>query len=119
MERKYKLDYQVIAKRIRAARKAAHLTQAELAEKINISTNAVAKLETNLMNVSLQTLINIANELEIDMNFLLSGNDNTNSNDENIDMFLENLIATLPMRDKEFIIHTINGLKAYNAESKD
>lgn len=120
MERKYKLDYQVIAKRIRAARKAAHLTQAELAEKINISTNAVAKLETNLMNVSLQTLINIANELDIDMNYLLSdNNNNTNSKDENIDMFLEKLIDTLPMRDKEFIIHTINGLKAYNAESKD
>ena len=121
MERKYKLDYQVIAKRIRAARKAAHLTQAELAEKINISTNAVAKLETNLMNVSLQTLINIANELDIDMNYLLSDNDNDNRNskDENIDIFLENLITTLPMRDKKFIIHTINGLKAYNAESKD
>lgn len=116
---KYKLDYQVIAKRIKAARRAAQLTQAELAEKINISTNAVAKLETNLMNVSLQTLINIANVLNIDMNYLLSDSNETNGNYENTDMFLESLIAGLSMRDKAFIIHTINGLKAYNAEIKD
>ncbi|MBD5152984.1 MAG: helix-turn-helix transcriptional regulator [Oscillibacter sp.] len=116
MERKYKLDYQMIAKRIKAARRAAQLTQAELAEKINISTNAVAKLETNLMSVSLQTLINIANVLDIDMNYLLSDNIDINGNDENTDIFLESLIANLSMRDKAFIIHTINGLKAYNAE---
>lgn len=116
MERKYKLDYQMIAKRIKAARRAAQLTQAELAEKINISTNAVAKLETNLMSVSLQTLINIANVLDIDMNYLLSDNVDVNGNDENTDIFLESLIADLSMRDKAFIIHTINGLKAYNAE---
>ena len=118
MERKYKLDYQMIAKRIKTARKAAQLTQAELAEKINISTNAVAKLETNLMNVSLQTLINIANVLDIDMNYLLSENIDINSRDENTDIFLESLIANLSMRDKAFIIHTINGLKAYNAETE-
>ena len=118
MERKYKLDYQMIAKRIKAARKAAQLTQAELAEKINISTNAVAKLETNLMNVSLQTLINIANVLDIDMNYLLSENIDINGKDENTDIFLESLIANLSMRDKAFIIHTINGLKAYNAETE-
>ena len=118
MERKYKLDYQMIAKRIKKARKAAQLTQAELAEKINISTNAVAKLETNLMNVSLQTLINIANVLDIDMNYLLSENIDINSRDENTDIFLESLIANLSMRDKAFIIHTINGLKAYNAETE-
>lgn len=117
MEHKYKLDHQVIAKRIRAARKAAQLTQAELAEKINISTNAVAKLETNLMNVSLQTLINIANELDIDMNYLLSNGGGMSSNDENIDISLETLISTLSMRDKAFIMYTINGLKAYNMDS--
>ena len=43
MEYLYKLDYPNIAKRIKKLRKSADLTQAELAEKINISTNAVAK----------------------------------------------------------------------------
>ena len=118
MEYRYKLDYQVVGKRVKAARKAAQITQAELAEKINISTNAVAKLETNLMNISLQTLINIANVLDIDINYLLSNDDTTDSKDKNTDVFLESLIKNLSMRDKAFIIHTINGLKAYNAEGE-
>lgn len=119
MEYKYKLDYQAIAQRVKAARKAAQITQAELAERINISTNAVAKLETNLMNISLQTLINIANALDIDVNYLLSDNANIGGKDTNTDVFLESLIKNLSMRDKTFIIHTINGLKAYNAENED
>lgn len=119
MEYRYKLDYQTIAKRVKAARKAAQITQAELAEKINISTNAVAKLETNLMHISLQTLINIANALDIDINYLLSSNDDMDGKDKNMDVFLESLIKSLSMRDKAFIIHTINGLKAYNAESEN
>ena len=36
------------------------------------------------MNVSLQTLINIANELDIDMNYLLSDSNDINDKDENI-----------------------------------
>ena len=98
MEYRYKLDYQVVGKRVKAARKAAQITQAELAEKINISTNAVAKLETNLMNISLQTLINIANVLDIDINYLLSNDDTTDSKDKNTDVFLESLIKNLSMR---------------------
>ena len=42
MEYRYKLDYRVIGKRVKEARKAAQITQAELAEKIIMSTNAVA-----------------------------------------------------------------------------
>lgn len=116
MEYKYKLDYQAIAKRVKAARKAAQMTQAELAEKIDISTNAVAKLEANLMKVSLQTLVNIANVLEVDVNYLLTDNLSIDGKGTNTDIFLESLIKNLSMRDKAFIIHTINGLKAYNAE---
>lgn len=118
MEYRYKLDYQTIAKRVKAARKAAHMTQAELAEKINISTNAVAKLETNLMNISLQTLINIANVLDVDVNYLLSECSDIGI-DTNADLFFESLIHNLSVKDKAFIMHTINGLKAYNAEKED
>ncbi len=70
------------------------------------------------MNISLQTLINIANVLDIDINYLLSNDDTTDSKDKNTDVFLESLIKNLSMRDKAFIIHTINGLKAYNAEGE-
>ena len=71
MDYKYKLDYPFIAKRVKEVREAAKLTQAEFAEKIGISTNAVAKLETNRMTTSLWTLVNIANVLHIDINYSL------------------------------------------------
>ena len=60
MDYKYKVDYPLIAKRVKEARKFAGLTQEQLAEKIDISANAVAKLENNLMTASLQTLVNLS-----------------------------------------------------------
>jgi len=114
MEHRYKLDYKEISKRVKNSRKVAKLTQAELAEKINISTNAVAKLETNLMTASLQTLINIANVLDLDINYLLFGESKNNNEPTNADIFLTNQIQKLSQKDKDFIIHIINGLKIYS-----
>ena len=114
MEHMYKLDHSVIAKRIKAARKIVGLTQVELAEKINISANAVAKLETNLMTASLQTLVNTANVLGVDINYLLADDTPLAQEDSCIDKYLDGLVLGLSQRDKEFTIHFINGLKIYN-----
>ena len=113
MDYQYKVDYPLIAKRIKEARKLAGLTQEQLAEKIEISTNAVAKLENNLMTASLQTLVIICNALSIDMNYLLCGTENA-AEESSQDVFLEGLIRSLSQRDKDFIIHVINGLKLYH-----
>lgn len=112
MDYKYKLDYPFIARRIRETRKFAGLTQEQLAEKIDISTNAVAKLENNLMTASLQTLVNICNVLHIDMNDLLC-EEYAAEKEASHDVFLEGLIHSLSPQDKDFIIHVINGLKLY------
>ena len=111
MDYKYKLDYEIISKKIKEARKSAALTQAELAEKVNVSTNAVAKLETNLMKISLQTLVNIANVLNIDINYLLFNQAIKEKTSQ--DIFLDSLISDLPPKDKDLIIHIINGLRIY------
>lgn len=112
MDYQYKLDYPAIARGIKAARKQAGLTQAELAERIDISTNAVAKLETDLMTPSLQTLVNIANVLHLDFNVLLSGGEAENT-ETSQDIFLTGLLRELSPKDKDFLIHIINGLKLY------
>ena len=111
MDYKYKLDYPLIAKRIKDARKLSGLTQEQLAEKIGISTNAIAKLENNLMTASLQTLVNIVNVLNIDMNTLfLPTADHTQSS---LNEYLINHIQGLSTKDKEFLIYIINGLQIY------
>lgn len=111
MDYRYKLDYSAIAKAVKAARKQAGLTQAELAEKIDISTNAVAKLENNLMTVSLQTLVNIANVLHLDFNRLLSRD--PEGSEAEPDPLLTGLLQELSPRDREFILHVIKGLSIY------
>ena len=113
MDYKYKVDYPLIAKRIKAARKAAGLTQEELAERIDISANAMSKLEVNLMTTSLKTLINIANVLDLDMNYLLCGDE-----EKALDPLIDRMLQNLSGRDKEFIVHTILGLKKYYPENK-
>lgn len=111
MDYKYKLDYPLIAKRIKDARKLSGLTQEQLAEKIGISTNAIAKLENNLMTASLQTLVNIVNVLNIDMNTLfLPTADHTQSS---LNEYLINHIQGLSEKDKEFLVYIINGLQIY------
>ena len=111
MDYRYKLDYEIISKKIKEARKSASLTQAELAERVNVSTNAIAKLETNLMNISLQTLVNIANVLNIDINYLLFNRDIKEKTSQ--DIFLDSLVSDLSPKDKDLIIHIINGLRIY------
>ena len=39
------IDYRLIGRRIRACRRQAHLTQAELAERLHLSDKAVSKWE--------------------------------------------------------------------------
>ena len=48
MDYQYKVDYPLIAKRIKEARKLAGLTQEQLAEKLNVSQNTIAKIECGL-----------------------------------------------------------------------
>ena len=113
MDYNYKVDYPLIAKRVKEARKFAGLTQEQLAEKIDISANAVAKLENNLMTASLQTLVNLSNVLGIDINYLLC-EEYTAPQETSRDAFLDSLIHGLSQREKEFVIHVIHGLKLYN-----
>ena len=109
MEQRYKVDYPAIARRVKEARRRAGLTQEQLAEQIDISANAVAKLENNLMNASLQTLVNIANALQLDMNDLLGARSRGGERDP----FLESLLADLSPKDRDFLVYVINGLKLY------
>lgn len=67
----YKIDYALIAARVKAIRKEHNLTQDDFAKKIGISRNAVAKLETGRMTSSLSTLIAICNLFHLSLDFFL------------------------------------------------
>lgn len=66
------LDYVTIGKRIRIKRKDRRITQAALAKKAGISESFFGHIERGRRKASVETLINIANALQTDMNYLLA-----------------------------------------------
>ena len=59
------VDIEIIGKRIKAFRKQQNMTQAELAEKSNLSNVYISYIETGVKGVSLDALMKIANALDL------------------------------------------------------
>ncbi len=68
------IDYVTIGNRIREARIAKKWTQRLLAEKSGIETSNISHIERAATKLSLPTLINIANALEVTLDELVYGN---------------------------------------------
>ena len=64
------MDYESLGMRIRRARKAAGMTQADLAEKLGISTSFLGHIERGTRKASLDTLVKMANELGVSLDSL-------------------------------------------------
>lgn len=68
------IDYQIIGKRIREIRKEKHITQEALAELSGVEPSNISHIERAATKVSLPTLVNIANALNVTADELLYGN---------------------------------------------
>ena len=108
---RYKLDYELLAERIKTARKEKGYSQSKLAELADVSTNTIGKLEISYTTVSLKTILNIANVLDVDINYLIS--DNSPNNKQTADLFIESLLQDFTEKDKQFLIQVISAMKSY------
>lgn len=68
------MDFVEIGKNIRAQRVMRYLSQAALAEKVDVTSQHICHIETSQSKPSLQLLVLIANALNIDVNTLLGSN---------------------------------------------
>ena len=68
------INYSLIGNRIKTARKAKGLSQSELSELIDRSVGYMSYIETGSKKPSLETLIQIANALDVTIDELLSDN---------------------------------------------
>jgi len=66
-----RMDWQAVGARIKAARREKRLTQEQLAAVLDLSTPHISALERGVKPPSLETLILIANELEVSADTLL------------------------------------------------
>ncbi|MCL2841698.1 MAG: helix-turn-helix domain-containing protein [Defluviitaleaceae bacterium] len=111
MEQRYRLDYTIIGRQIKKVRKSQGLTQSQLADLSHITTNYIAKLETNRTAASLETMTNICNALKTDINILLIGEEVTQTT-EYIDLLINNKLKDFTTREKECLLLIINGMEA-------
>lgn len=63
----------MLGERIGVLRRAKGLSQAELADRLGISASAMGMYEQNRREPSVQTLVRLAQELQVSTDFLLTG----------------------------------------------
>lgn len=66
------MDYTDIGRRIRIQRRYLNMTQGELAKRIGVSASYIGHLERGTRQASLETLVMLANELDVSTDYLLS-----------------------------------------------
>lgn len=68
------LNFNLIGQRIKESRLCKRISQAELAEQIDMSVSYISQIETAKKQASLESLVRIANALEITVDHMLNGN---------------------------------------------
>lgn len=65
------LNFEDIGKRIRAIRVERKMTQDKLANLVDVNVSHISNIECNKVKVSLKTLVNICNSLDVTVDYLL------------------------------------------------
>ncbi len=62
----------LLGKRVKYLRRLANLTQAQLAERANLSVNYVSEIETGIASPTLKTLLKLAQQLNVEIKELFN-----------------------------------------------
>lgn len=106
------LDLIMVGKRIKQARNINQLTQAQLAERMDVSTSYLGMMERALGNVTLENLIKLSNILETPVAFFVQDS-LMPQKDTNIDTRITNELSSLSDSQKEYILQIIIGFKGF------
>lgn len=68
------INFKLIGRRVKESRIQKQMSQAELAERIDMSVSYISHIETAKKQASLESLVRIANVLGITVDHMLSGN---------------------------------------------
>ena len=93
-----------IGRRIRAFRLKNNLTQAQLAEVLDVSTNFISEVETGKKNISLDTLCRLCEHYQLSADYLLLGKESS------ADSPLIERLTSLPTQD---VLTVIQYLEIY------
>lgn len=92
-----------IGKRISKLRNEHHMTQAALAEKLDISVKHCSEVERGITRLSLEKLVTLCSILHTNMDYLVLGQTSNDENTANIPSFILEIYNTNDKRKKDLL----------------
>ena len=105
------MDYKRLGKRIRKERLQLNLTQAQLAEAVDISDTYMGAIERGERSLYLDTLVRLANRLGVTVDYLLA--DSVSDSDSNIINQFKQIIDQQPLERKQMAISVLRTMFSY------
>lgn len=105
------MDYKRLGGRIREERLRLNLTQAQLAEDIDISDTYMGAIERGERSLTLDTLVRLSNRLGVTVDYLLA--DSVSETDRNIMKQFTQIMDGQPLERKQMAINVLRAIFAY------
>ena len=105
------MDYLRLGKRIREERQRLNLTQAQLAEDIDISDTYMGAIERGERSLTLDTLVRLVNRLGVTVDYILS--DSVSGNDLNIMEQFKQILDGQPLERRQMAINVLRTIFSY------
>ena len=109
------MDYKRLGARIREERKRLNLTQAQLAEAIEISDTYMGAIERGERSLTLDTLVRLVNRLGVTIDYLLS--DSVSDSESNIMEQFKQIMDGQPLERKQMAINVLRTIFSYFGET--
>ena len=101
------VDYKIgMGKRLRKQRKLLHLTQEQLAEKLNVSVKHYGGVERGSAGLSIENLIEVSDILGVDLNYLIMGETPV----ENIPARMKEIYTNASKEKRQCILETLEAV---------
>ena len=111
------MDYKKLGRKIREERLKLNLTQAQLAEAIDISDTYMGAIERGERSLTLDTLVRLVNRLGVTVDYLLS--DSVSDNDSNIIEQFRQITDCQPLERKQMAINVLRTIFSYFDNEKE
>ncbi|MBD5085061.1 MAG: helix-turn-helix transcriptional regulator [Clostridiales bacterium] len=105
------MDYKRLGERIREERRKLGLTQAQLAEAIDISDTYMGSIERGERSLTLDTLVRLVNRLGVTVDYLLA--DSVSDSDSNIMEQFKQIIDGQSIERKQMAVNVLRTIFAY------
>ena len=113
------MNYELLGKQIRKQRKLKNYTLEQLAERLEVSTTFIGQIERAKGVPSLETLVKIANVLEVSTDSLLFGDLNAKAGDTHFVNEILNMTADFSSKERELLLKNIATFCEFKGVNKE